>query len=221
MDGRISPLSPVISGVPQGIVLGPVLFLLHIADIARNVSTGTKTSSYVDDTRANRCIRDHKVDCEVLQEDLASIYEWAEDVNMVFNADKFECLLFWPGKSEKPDYQYLSPENTPIEEKLHLRDLGVEIRSDLSFALHIENTVTSASRLVGWALRTFRRRSKLVMMTIWKSLIQSKLDYCSQLWTPTDQSSISRLESVFRHFSSQVAGPENFNYWDRLKFLKM
>ena len=221
VDGRISPLSPVISGVPQGTVLGPVLFLLHIADIARNVSTGTKTSSYVDDTRANICIRDQKVECEVLQEDLASIYEWAEDVNMVFNADKFECLRFWPGKSEKPDYQYMSPENTPIEEKLHLRDLGVEISSDLSFALHIENTVTSASRLVGWALRTFRRRSKLVMMTIWTSLIQSKLDYCSQLWTPTDQSSISRLESVFRHFSSQVAGLENCDYWVRLKLLRM
>ena len=58
VDGRISSLSPVISGVPQGTVLGPVLFLLHIADIARSVSEGTKTSSYVDDTRANRCIRD-------------------------------------------------------------------------------------------------------------------------------------------------------------------
>ena len=99
LDGRISLLSPVISGVPQGTVLGPVLFLLHIADIARNVSTGTKTSSYVDDTPANRSIKDPKVDCEVLQEDLASIDEWAEDVNMVFNADKFKCLRFWPGRS--------------------------------------------------------------------------------------------------------------------------
>jgi hypothetical protein len=150
--------SPDISGVPQGTVLGPVLFLLHIADIARNVSYGTKTSSYVDDTRANRNIKDHKVDCEVLQEVLASIYEWAEDVNI-----KFECLRFWPGRSEKPQFEYLSPENFPIEEKLHPRDLGVEISSGLTFAIHIVNTVTSASRLVGWSLRTFRRRSKLIL----------------------------------------------------------
>ena len=135
VDGRISSLSPVISGVPQGTVLGPVLFLLHIADIARSVSAGTKTSSYVDDTRANRCIRDPEVDCEVLQQDLASIYEWAEDVNMVFNADKFECLRFWPGRSETPSYNYMSPQNTIIEEKSHLRDLGVEICSDLSFVV--------------------------------------------------------------------------------------
>jgi ribonuclease P/MRP protein subunit RPP40 len=76
VDGRISSLSPVISGVPQGTVLGPVLFLLHIADIARDVSTSTRTSFYVDDTRANRCIADPAVDCPALQEDLSCIYSW-------------------------------------------------------------------------------------------------------------------------------------------------
>ena len=99
VNGRISDLSPVISGVPQGTVLGPVLFLLHIADIAREVSQETATSSYVDDTRANRSIADTATDCQALQDDLAGIYRWAEDVNMVFNLDKFECLRFWPGKT--------------------------------------------------------------------------------------------------------------------------
>ena len=75
VDGQISDLSPVISGVPQGTVLGPILFLLHIADIARNVSPGTLTSSYVDDTRANRCISDPDTDCQTLQDDLRGIYQ--------------------------------------------------------------------------------------------------------------------------------------------------
>ena len=94
VDGRISDLSPVISGVPQGTVLGPILFLLHIADIDRGVSTTTRTSSYVDDTRVSKSICHPSTDCQALQEDLASIYSWAEDVNMVFNSDKFECLRF-------------------------------------------------------------------------------------------------------------------------------
>ena len=221
VDGRVSTLSPVISGVPQGTVLGPVLFLLHIADIARDVTDRTKTSSYVDDTRASRCMLDPDSDCQALQEDLTSIYDWAEDVNMTFNADKFECLRFWPGKVPKPDGHYLSPDSTPIEEKLHLRDLGVEISSDLSFLVHIENTVTSANKLVGWAMRSFRRRSSMVMLIIWKSLIQCKLDYCSQLWSPADQASISRLESVARHFTAQVAGLADLDYWERLKSLRM
>ena len=79
---------------------------------------------------------------------------------MVFNSEKIECLRFWP-KAPKPEIQYKSPDGSTIEEKTHLRDLGVEVSSDLSFTLHIANTTTAATKLVGWALRTFRRRSRL------------------------------------------------------------
>ena len=139
----------------------------------------------------------------------------------MFNSDKFECLRFWPGKSSKPSTGYTSPDGSPIEEKDHLRDLGVEIGTDLTFSTHIQNTVAAANKLIGWALRTFRRRSKLVMMTIWKSLVQSKLDYCSQLWSPSDQASISKLEGVARHFTAQVAGLQDLDYWDRLRELHL
>ena len=101
----MSPLSPVISGVPQGTVLGPVLFLLHISDIAREVSAATSTSSYVDDTRVIRSIADPQSDCQALQQDLSSIYGWATDVNMVFNSDKFECIRYWP-RGHQPDFSY-------------------------------------------------------------------------------------------------------------------
>ena len=221
VEGRLSSMSPVISGVPQGTVLGPVLFLLHIADIARGISEGNTTSSYVDDTRTGRSITDPSRDCPALQRDLQSIYSWAEEVNMIFNSEKFESLRFWPGKTVQPDIHYTAPDGTLIEEKTHLRDLGVELSNDLSFSLHIENTVAAASKLVGWALRSFRRRSRRVMLTIWKSLIQSKLDYCSQLWSPADQGSIARLESVARHFTSQIDGMEGKTYLERLHELHL
>ena len=140
---------------------------------------------------------------------------------MVFNSDKFESLRFWPDKNYKPSSQYLSPDGKEIEEKQHLRDLGVELSNDLTFSLHIENTVAAATKLAGWALRSFRRRSRYVMLTIWKTTIQSKLDYCSQLWSPNDQGSIARLESVARNFSSQIAGMEGKDYWERLKSLQL
>ena len=174
---------------------GPVLFLLHIADIAKNVSAGTSVSSYVDDTRVQRSISDPNQDCKALQEDLKTIYAWAEKVNMTFNSEKFECVRYWPGTSP-PDFSYQAPDLTKIEEKTHLRDLGVEISNDLKFNDYISNIVTSASMMVGWAMRTFRKRSRATMMTIWKSLVQPKLDYCSQLWSPSDQASIALLEGV-------------------------
>ena len=219
VEGRVSSLSPVISGVPQGTVLGPVLFLIHIADIARGTSASTTTSSYVDDTRVIRSINGVG-DCQVLQQDLTSIYNWAEEVNMTFNSEKFECLRYWP-KTPKPDFSYKSPDGSVIEEKEHLRDLGVQMSSDLTFATHIANVVTGANKLVGWALRTFKRRSKFVMLTIWKTIIQSKLDYTSQLWSPSDQGTIGNLESVARHFTAKVDGMSDLDYWDRLQSLRL
>ena len=125
---------------------------------------------------------------------------------MMFNSDKFECLRYWP-KGHKPDNTYKSPE--------HLRNLGVEMSSDLTFTIHIANVAAAANKLVGWSLRAFRRRSRLIMLTIWKSLVQCKLDYTRQLWSPSDQASISNLESVARHFTAQIM--EGLDYWERLQ----
>ena len=76
VDGRVSELSPVISGVPQGTVLGPILFLVHIADIADKFSVGTEASSFADDMRVMREVRSIW-DCQLLQENLEKIYQHA------------------------------------------------------------------------------------------------------------------------------------------------
>ena len=115
----------------------------------------------------------------------------------------------------------MAPDGSPIEEKSQLRDLGVQLSSDLSFSDHINNTISAANKMVGMVLRTFRRRSRFLMITIWKTIIQPKLDYCSQLWSPSDQSSIGRLESVMRNFTSKIQGCEEMNYWERLSHLKV
>ena len=220
VDGAVSSLSPVISGVPQGTVLGPVLFLIHIRDIASGLSPGTSATSFADDTRVKRAIRS-KQDCEALQLDLHAVYSWAKAVNMHFNSEKFECLRFWPGQVTAPDYHYKGPDNNNIEVKNNLKDLGINISSDLTFKLHVEKTVSGASKLAGWGLRSFRRRSKNVMKAIWQSLIQPKIDYCSQLWSPGDQDSISKLESIQRHFTSRIKDMEGLSYWERLSALQL
>ena len=190
VNGRVSPLTPVLSGVPQGTVLGPILFLVHIRNIAASLSAGTSATSFADDTRVQRGVSS-TTDCVALQADLNQIYQWAESVNMQFNSSKFECLRFWPNQEKAPKFQYTAPDTSPIEVKSDLRDLGVRISSNLSFHIHIENTILAGSRLVGWGLRTFRSRSRTVMLTLLKSLVQPKLDYRSQHWSPSDQSSIN------------------------------
>ena len=113
----------------------------------------------------------------------------------------------------------MAPNAVPIQVKPHLRDLGVETSSDLTFNVHISKMVTAASRIAGWALRTFRRRGVGTMVTLWKSIIQPRLDYCSQLWTPVDQESIKSIESVQKNFLSRITGTENMNHCKRLKYL--
>ena len=88
--------------------------------------------------------------------------------------------------------------------------------NDCTFSAHIENTVAAGNKLAGWALISFSRRSRQVMLTILKTMVQPKLDYCSVLWSPSDKASIARLESVSHHFTAQVVGMEGLDYWERL-----
>ena len=222
VDGRVSMLEPVLSGVPQGTVLGPILFLVHIRNISNDLSVGTTASSFADDTRLQRGISTQD-DCSTLQTDLQLIYSWAEKVNMTFNSDKFECMRFWADQANAPTFQYLAPDDEPIQVKTDLRDLGVQLSSNLTFSIHIENTVTAASKLVGWGLRTFWGRGRQVMITLLKSLVQPKLDYCSQLWSPGDQTSINKLEAVQYHLINRIRDGRlgSLNYWEKLRELKL
>ena len=141
--------------MPQATVLGPCLFLIHLMGISDNLSPDTVTTSFADDTRLLRGIKDEE-DCEMLQEDLEKVYAWAEEVGMVFNAGKFELLRFWVDKEAAPDILYQAPDGGPIEEKDCLRDLGVRISSDLSFSQQIALTTESARKMAGCDLRTLR-----------------------------------------------------------------
>jgi hypothetical protein len=190
--------------------------------ISSNLSEGTTATSFADDTRLQRGIADEQ-DSVVLQQDLDNVYSWAEDVGMVFNAGKFELLRFWRDRTQAPDILYMAPDGSPIEEKDCLRDLGVKVSTDLSFSAQLDITVEAGTRMAGWALRTFRRRGKQLMLTVLRSLVQPRLDYCSQLWSPRDQQSINRIEAVQRNFISQIRGPglNSLDYWQKLAKLRV
>ena len=70
-------------------------------------------------------------DCSILQQDMKTIYNWAQNVNMSFNSDKFECLRYWPDPDKALPFQYLAPDNQHIHVKKDLRDLVVRISSNL------------------------------------------------------------------------------------------
>ena len=132
----ISSPSSVISGIPQGTVLGQVLFLLFISDMNNNIES--IASMFADDTRVLGNIASEE-DVEKLQSDLEKIYKWAENNNMLFNNNKFEVLRYGKNTEIRDSTFYLSANDDIIEENESLRDLGVMINNQGTFNDHIDH----------------------------------------------------------------------------------
>ena len=125
-----------------------------------------------------------KEDTQKLQNDLESVYRWADKNNMSFNVTKFEVLRYGANSELKEETNYLAPDGSKIQSKSHLTDLGVIMSACGSFPEHINKTCKKARDMCSWILRTFKSRSPLLMVSLWKAMVQPILDYCSQLWCP-------------------------------------
>ncbi len=218
IPGGISGRAMVSSGVPQGTVLGPVLFLILISDISNNVDCNL--SSFADDTRLYSQIKS-RVDCVSLQSCLSTVYNWATNNNMQFNAQKFQYVCYHTKESQLTNNSYLSPTNDVIDPTQTVRDLGITMSNSCTFDVHINRVIKSCSQLVGWILRTFSSRDKLPMMTLFKAIVLPRLEYGCQLWNPYLVHDINGIEKVQRSFTKHINGLYDLSYGDRLKFLKL
>ena len=219
IPGGVSEIGAVTSGVPQGTVLGPVLFLLLMLDIDSDLKF-SKASSFADDTRLYSAIKENN-QCAELQKDLLTIYEWANSNNMKFNSHKFQYVSFQSKSSATTNNTYLSPSNDILQPTNNVKDLGILMSSDCTFEEHINNVVKSCSRLVGWVLRTFSTRVMYTMITLFKSIILPRLEYGSQLWSPHLQHMINNIERVQRTFTKYITGMYDLSYEERLKALSL
>ena len=218
--GRLSSERPVISGVPQGSVLGPLLFLVLLGNIDSGVAHSF-VSSFADDTRVG-CPMSSVADAALLQEDLQTIYTWCEDNNMEFNADKFEMLRYQANPAQPlPPVTITAADGSAIEEKPRVRDLGVTLSNSASFSDHLADRVKTVRKLTGWVLRTFKTRATLPMLTLWKSFLLCHLEYCSQLWSPSALGDIQKVEQLQRHFLKQIPELRGLTYWEMLQRCKL
>ena len=93
--------------------------------------------------------------------------------------------------------------------------------NDGKFSKHISNIVESAKSQCGWILRTFHTRDRLPLMTLWNSLVRSKLEYCCQLWNPLKKGDIQCIEQVQRNYLRKISGMKSLSYWQQLKSLSI
>ena len=219
LPGGVSPHSTVLSGVPQGTVLGPLLFLIMISDIDKDIKSSTLIS-FADDTRLYTNV-DSPSDCDNMQSDLDSVYEWASTNNMFFNSKKFNYISFSPQLQSNTTNVYITPNSNIINHSNTVLDLGIHMSHDCSFDFHITKLSKKCFNLSDMILRSFLTRERLTMLTLFKSIILSRLDYGSQLWSPKQIMHITKLERVQRSFTKHISGMFELSYHDRLKHLRL
>merc|ERR1711895_101526 len=220
-NGILSDSAKVISGIPQGTVLGPILFIIMISDLCKDLLVSV-ASKYADDTKNTAKIGNTNDSVHFQKELNEKVYPWASENNMCLNGDKFEHHRIGNNlKIEK--HSYADPNGEVINEKEYIKDLRVYISSDLTWMRQINEVVSKTTSMAGWALRTFQTRKELPMITIWNSLVRPCLDYYSPVWSPRPSNfqEIDLLEQTQRSFTKKIEGMEGLDYAQRLKKLHM
>jgi len=202
----------VSSGVPQGSVLGPILFVIYINDLPENVSSNVKM--FADDTKLYKHINNED-DCRVLQEDLTALQRWSSTWLLRFNASK--CKRMHMGHGNMGVEYQLGEESIPhgTEEK----DLGVIITEDTKTSRQCSAASVKAMTKLRIIKRSFKYFDNTCFTMLYKTYIRPQLEYCIQAWSlKTD---IEQLEKVQRRATKLIPSLRDKPYHERLKELKL
>ena len=210
---------PVLSGIPQGSVLGPILFVIYINTLPTVASVGTEIVLFADDTKAYRMINNQE-DCEQLQEDIDAMFEWTENSLLKFHPDK--CAQMRLGKSKESKHTYvMGPQKQPLKNSSCEKDIGVFVDEELSFDEHIANKVNKANSVMGMIRRTFDYLDKTIFLLLYKALVRPHIEYANQVWAPALKKHKLMIENVQRRATKQLQGFKDLSYEDRLKELNL
>ena len=192
VDDYTSSEAAVLSGVPQGTVLGPVLFLVFMNDIIQGSSSSIHL--FADDCLAYHEIRS-KWDCSALQSDLDNLVQWSKTWGMEFNISKCNILSVTNATKNKIKHQY-----TMDDQALKTQDstecLGVTINCKLHWNQHINDIIGTASKLISFLWRTMHRCLQDLKSKAYTTLVRPKIEYSFSVCDPHHQMYINQLDMV-------------------------
>ena len=212
LGGTTSNILPVVSGVPQGSVLGPLLFLIYIDQVASSV-TYSNITMYADDIAMYKIITNPS-DYTYLQEDILSLCSWIANNYLTLNSQKCRYMIFT--RKHQPTFPtsdlYVNDHHALVKTD-HYKYLGLNLSTDLSWSHHIDLICTKTRKLVGMLYRNFYKYSSSpTLLKLFKALIRTHLEYAGVVWDPYLVKDIFAVENV-QKFALQVCSKQwNSNY---------
>ena len=221
VDGVASRWAPVTSGVPQGSILGPVLFVIFINDIPE-VTDGTFPALFADDTKVHKDVRS-VTGCENLQQTLDKLDIWTQDNNITFNASKCKVLSV-TRKKDPITYPYHLGRND-LSRVENEKDLGVTISYKLHWETHVNEIMSKANKQIGVLKRTCLSLTNVnIRRSLYLTLVKSQLSYATQVWSSNRHSQLNRrIERVQRRATKWILRIKTgeIPYEQRLMTLKL
>ena len=214
LNGKTSSWKDVTSGVPQGSVLGPLLFVVYINDIDHGLKS--TVSKFADDTKLCGIANSHADQLDI-QEDLDKLAQWSEKWLMKFNPSK--CKVMHIGRNNiKYDYKLFGKKITKVDCE---KDLGVIFSNDLKTSKQCISVSEKANKILGLIARSFDFKSPAVINKLYRSLVRPNLEYAVSVWSPNLIKDVDRLEKVQRRATKLIPDIRNKSYENRLKYLNM
>ena len=216
VNGAESSWQEVTSGIHQGSVLRPVLFLIFINDLPEVLEVCVKL--FADDTKVYKTITCQH-DRLPVQRSVTNATTWAIGWDMEFNNTK--CHHLHIGKHDNDlTYTIVNQEKECIISKVDSeKDLGVIIDKNLNFREHITSKINIANRNVGIIFRTFTYLDPEMFRNLYKSLVRPHLEYGAVIWFPMYKKNRIAIENVQRRATKLVKSCKELSYSDRLKRL--
>lgn len=193
LNGSSSDSTPVSSGVPQGSVLGPLLFLVYINDIPENINS--KIRLFADDTAIYLTLDQH-TQSSILQADLKTLEKWESDWDMEFNPSKCQVIHVTKRKTPIPSQYFLH--GVLLDSVSSAKYLGVDVAGDLSWDAHVNRISSKANQTLGFLRRNIKVKSKPLRTLAYQTLVRPQLEYGSEIWSPHTKLLIDQVEAVQR-----------------------